>query len=117
MARHDCPEVLGDASRFAKTYPKLPVTETMLAFDAVCRNDKTAALERIRQMEADKAPHYQLAIVDALLHDKDDAIVELNKAADAHEGQVLYIKYDPFFDEIRSDPRYVALEKRAGLIP
>jgi hypothetical protein len=83
----------------------------------VCRNDKTAALERIRQMEADKAPHYQLAIVDALLHDKDDAIVELNKAADAHEGQVLYIKYDPFFDEIRSDPRYVALEKRAGLIP
>ncbi len=117
MARHDCTVVLGDASRFAKTYPKLPVTETMLAFDAVCRNDKAAALERIRQMEAEKAPHYQLAIVYALLHDKDDAIAELNRAADAHEGQILYIKYDPFFDEIRNDPRYVALEKRVGLIP
>jgi serine/threonine-protein kinase len=117
MARHDCPAVLGDASRFAMTYPKLPVTETMLAFDAVCRNDKAAALERIRQMEAEKAPHYQLAIVYALLHDKDDAIAELNKAGDAHEGQILYIKYDPFFDEIRNDPRYAALEKRVGLIP
>jgi len=116
MARHDCATVLGDATRFAKTYPKLPVTETMLAFDAVCRNDKTAALQRIRQMEAEQAPHYQLAIVYALLHEKDEALVELNRAADAHEGQILYIKYDPFFDEIRDDPRYEALERRVGLI-
>lgn len=116
MARHDCAVVLSGASRFAKTYPKLPVTETMQAFDAVCRNDKTAALERIRQMEAEHAPRYQLAIIYALLHDKDDAIAELNSAADAHEGQVFYIKYDPFFDEIRNDPRYVALEKRVGLM-
>ncbi len=117
MARHDCPAVLNGAGRFAKTYPNLPVTETMLAFDAVCRNDKTAALGRIRQMETEQAPHYQLAIVYALLHDKDDAIAELSKAADAHEGQILYIKYDPFFDEIRSDPRYGSLEKRVGLTP
>jgi TolB-like protein/tetratricopeptide (TPR) repeat protein len=117
MARHDCAAVLGNATQFAKTYPKLPVTETMLAFDAVCRNDKTAALQRTRQMEAEQAPHYQLAIVYALLHDKDEALAELNRAADAHEGQILYIKYEPFFDEIRNDPRYVALEKRVGLIP
>jgi TolB-like protein len=116
MARHDCTTVLRDANPFAKTYPKLPATQTMLAFDAVCRNDKPGALDRIKQMEAVKAPHYQLAIVWALLHDKDDAIAELSKAADAHEGQILYIKYDPFFDEIRSDPRYVALEKRVGLM-
>jgi TolB-like protein len=117
MARHDCAAVLGNATQFAKTYPKLPVTETMLAFDAVCRNDKTAALQRTRQMEAEQAPHYQRAIVYALLHDKDEALAELNRAADAHEGQILYIKYEPFFDEIRNDPRYVALEKRVGLIP
>jgi|GEM_PF-761485 TolB-like protein/tetratricopeptide (TPR) repeat protein len=116
MARHDCAAVLGNATQFAKTFPKLPVTETMLAFDAVCRNDNMAALDRIRQMKADQAPHYQLAIVYALLHDKDEALAELNRAADAHEGQILYIKYEPFFDEIRNDPRYVALEKRVGLI-
>jgi hypothetical protein len=101
---------------FATAYPKLPATQTILAFDAVCRNDKAGALDRIKKMETEKAPHYQLAIVYAQLHDKDEAIVELSKAADAHEGQILYIKYDPFFDEVRSDPRYVALEKRVGLI-
>ena len=46
----------------------------MLAFDAMCQKDKTAALEQIKQMEAEQAPHYQLAIVYALLHDTDDAI-------------------------------------------
>ena len=33
-----------------------------------------------------------------------------------HEEKVLYLKYDPFFGEMRSDPRYVALEKRVGPI-
>jgi hypothetical protein len=66
-------------------------------------------------MEAQETPHYQLAIVYAFLHDADNAIAELNKCAEAHEGQILYIKYDPFFNGIRSDPRYVALEKRVGL--
>ena len=62
------------------------------------------------------APAYQLAIAYALLHDKENALAQLAKSADAHEGQILYLKYDPFFDEIRSDPRYVALEKRVGLM-
>ena len=88
----------------------------MLAFDAVCHNDKARALGEIKSMQAQQTPHYQLAIVYAFLHDTDNAIAELNKCAEAHEGQILYIKYDPFFDGIRGDPRYVALEKRVGLI-
>jgi len=57
-----------------------------------------------------------VAIGYALLSDKDHAIVELEKSADAHEEQILYLQYDPFFDSIRADPRYAALEKRVGLI-
>jgi hypothetical protein len=89
----------------------------VLAFAAACAGDKAETLRWIKQMEALSAPHYQLAIAYALLHDTDNAIAELSKSGDAHEGQILYIKYDPFFDGIRNDPRYVALEKRAGLIP
>ncbi|HVN93018.1 MAG TPA: hypothetical protein VMT38_04955 [Terracidiphilus sp.] len=115
MGRHDCATVRAKVGPFASAFPKLPVTQTMLAFDAVCRTDKAEALRRIKDMESQKAPHYQIAIVYALLHDKDNAIAELTRCADAREGQILYIKYDPFFDEIRNDPRYVALEKRVGL--
>ena len=117
MARSDCPTVVKNADPFVKAFPKLPVTQTILAFDAVCHKDKNRVLGEIKLMQAQQAPHYQLAIVYALLDDADDTIAELNKCADAHEGQILYIKYDPFFDGIRNDPRYVALEKRVGLIP
>ncbi len=66
-------------------------------------------------MEALHAPAYQAAIAYALLQGKENAIAQLRKSADADEEQILYLKYDPFFDEIRSDPRYVAIEKRVGL--
>jgi serine/threonine protein kinase/Tfp pilus assembly protein PilF len=49
-----------------------------------------------------------------LLGDKDQALVWLNKAAEAH-SQVLFIKSDPYWDSIRSDPRYVDLLRRMGL--
>jgi hypothetical protein len=28
----------------------------------------------------------------------------------------MYLRYEPIFDDIRGDPRYVALEKRVGLM-
>jgi TolB-like protein len=117
IEQRDCGTALQEADWIAKTYPTVPVTQTVLAFAAACAGNKTETLRRIKQMSAFNAPHYQLAIAYALLHDTDDAIAELNKSGDAHEGQILYIKYDPFFDEIRNDLRYVALEKRVGLIP
>ena len=67
-------------------------------------------------MIAMKAQAFQVAIAYALIHDADNTIAQLNKSADQHEGQILYIKYNPFFDEVRSDPRFVELEKRVGLM-
>jgi hypothetical protein len=49
------------------------------------------------------------------LKNKDRAIAHLEKSADAKEGQIMYIEYVQVFDEIRADPRFVALEKRIGL--
>ncbi len=115
VQQHDCSAARHEADWIAKTYPTLPVTQTVLAFAAACAGDKAETLRRIKQMSMLDAPHYQLAIADALLHDTNNAIAELNKSGDAREGQILYLKYDPFFDEIRGDPRYIALEKRVGL--
>jgi len=117
IEQNDCGTARHEADWIAKTYPAVPVTQTVLAFAAACEGNKPEALRRITQMSAHNAPHYQLAIAYALLRDPDNAIAELERSGDAHEGQILYLKYDPFFDGIRNDPRYVALEKRVGLIP
>lgn len=91
VQQHDC----GTAQR-----------EATLAFAAACVHDRPEALRRIGQM----------AIAYALLGDRDNTVAQLGKSANAREGQILYLKYDPFFDAVRADPRYVALEKRIGLI-
>ena len=49
-----------------------------------------------------------------LLGDKGQALVWLNKAAEAH-SQILFIKSEPYWDSIRSDRRYADLLRRMGL--
>jgi TolB-like protein len=116
VEQHDCATTRSEADWIAKTYPAVPVTQTVLAFAAACEGNAQEAQSRIRQMIATQAPAYQVAIAYALLHDKDNAIEQLNKAADAYEMQIYYLRYDPFFDEERNDPRYQAIEKRVGLL-
>jgi TolB-like protein/tetratricopeptide (TPR) repeat protein len=113
---HDCAALREESAWLNKNYPAVPGTQTALAFAAICDNNKPEALRLVTKMRGMQAPHYQLAIVYAMLNERETAIEELSKSADAHEGQILYIKYDPFFDGIRDDRRYVALEKRVGLM-
>jgi len=116
VQQNDCRTARSEATWMNLHYPTVPATQAMLAYAAACAGDRAEAMRRIRQMLALGAPAYQVAIGYALLSDKDHAIVELEKSADAHEEQILYLQYDPFFDSIRTDPRYAALEKRVGLI-
>jgi eukaryotic-like serine/threonine-protein kinase len=48
------------------------------------------------------------------LGDKDQAFVWLNKAYEAR-SEILFVRVDPKFDAIRSDPRYADLLRRMGL--
>jgi len=49
-----------------------------------------------------------------LLGDKDQALVWLSKASEAH-SEILFVKVDPYWDPIRSDPRFADLLHRMGL--
>jgi hypothetical protein len=48
-------------------------------------------------------------------HDADQTFVWLDRAYSAHD-YVWYIRSDPNFEPIRSDPRYTQLLKKWGLI-
>ncbi len=112
----DCGRARRDADWVARSYPTLPAAQAIEAYAAACEGKRAEALERIGKAIALGAPAYQVAIGYVMLDDADDALAQLSKSAEAHEEQILYLRYDPFFDDIRSDPRYVALEKRVGLM-
>lgn len=115
--QRDCATAESEFGIAAKMY-QAPVTQFGLALASACRGDEAGARRHLAEAEKGNGAFvspYQLAMVYATLKDKDTAISYLEKSADAKEGQILYLKYEPLFDGIRSDPRFVALEKRVGL--
>jgi len=57
---------------------------------------------------------YQLATIYAGLADKDEAFRLLEKGYEEHSASVPYLAVDPFWDSVRSDPRYADLLRRIG---
>jgi TolB-like protein len=120
IVKHDCHEAASEADWTAGKFAA-PVAKALHAYADACSGERNQSLQYLKEAAASKGPGYvspyQLALGYALLNDKDAAISNLEKSAELHEGQILYLKYDPIFEEIRSDSRYIALEKKIGLAP
>ena len=56
-----------------------------------------------------------LAILYAGLGEKDQAFAWLEKAYQEHDAALTNLRVDPFFDPLRSDPRFQAMLKKMGL--
>lgn len=117
---HNCADADKHAQWMFQRYPS-PLSDFLLSLASSCRGDQARAREYLEHAAAYKGPAfvspYQLALGYAYLGDKEKAMSYLLKSADIREPQVPYIKVDPLFDPIRSDPRYRALEKKIGLEP
>ena len=57
----------------------------------------------------------QSAYVCAGLGDKDNAFAWLEKGYNERNTQLEFLKVDPIWDGLRTDPRYTAMLKRIGL--
>jgi len=60
---------------------------------------------------------YYVAIVYAGLGEKDRALSALERACQSGDTELIYLKGDPFFDNLHSDPRFATLLKRMNLAP
>ena len=60
-------------------------------------------------------PAYQFAIIYSGLGNADEAMKWLDKAYEERSGFLLYIRYEPLFDRVRTDPRFIELERRIGI--
>jgi len=115
---HNCAAAQADGRKMVGLYPQLPLTQgTLLLVNARCGQPE-AARQFLALVEKTGAPGIQrvyIAWLYAAFHDADHEIEWLRKAAGDHEAQLLWLKFDPNFEEFRRDPRYLELERQAGL--
>ena len=60
-------------------------------------------------------PADRIALIYAGLGDKDQAFAWLEKAYDEHSFNMTWLKVEPRWDSLRSDPRFADLVRRIGL--
>jgi eukaryotic-like serine/threonine-protein kinase len=60
---------------------------------------------------------FAMARIHAALGENDQAFVWLRKAAEERDAHVIWLKVDPTFDGLRSDPRFAQLVQEMGLPP
>jgi len=80
------------------------------------------ALKIVAQMESDAKQSNRIratafSIIFAGLNDRDKAFEWLEKAYEQRYEGVIFVKVQPYYDNLRSDPRYYELLKRIGLTP
>jgi tetratricopeptide (TPR) repeat protein len=91
-----------------------------LARGYVLTGNRSEAETLLRELQAldpqNPGTSIGLAFLYAALGDKDQAFFWLEKSARERMGIIL-IKVQPYFDSLRSDPRFLAIERRMGLSP
>ena len=85
--------------------------DAILAARGGDRAGAAALIVKIRAALGDAAS-YQYGQIYAQLSDADRAFAAFDKAIEARDPGLIYLKRDPFLDPIRRDPRYAALLKR-----
>jgi len=80
---------------------------------------KTKALAVLNELKQKSQQEYvpgdSLAIVCAGLGDKDQAFAWLDEAYKQHSFQIQFLKLEPRWDNLRSDPRFADPLRRLGL--
>ncbi len=77
-----------------------------------------ALLEELkRRAKQGPVPSFDLALIYIGLREKTQAFNWLEKAYEEHEIGLVYLKVDPIFDSLRTDPRFQDLVRRVGLPP
>jgi eukaryotic-like serine/threonine-protein kinase len=74
-----------------------------------------AELQRLS--EQSYVPAHDVALVYTGLGERDKAFGWLDKASEEHSFNLIYLKTEPRFDPLRSDPHFAELLRRMGLSP
>jgi adenylate cyclase len=114
----DCAAATAPSRKLVDLYPKASgVRLSVLIADSACgKNADAPALEELLRHPSGYLSPYSVAGTYAVRGDAENAMHYLQQSAEVREPTLLMIKFDPAFDKVRTDPRFVALERRLGLL-
>ncbi|MGA3190184.1 MAG: hypothetical protein ABSF22_24020 [Bryobacteraceae bacterium] len=117
--QRDCPAATASSRKLLDLYPKAAAARlTSLIADSTCGHAAEAGLavdELFRHPVGYLSP-YSVAATYAVRSDTEHAMSYLQQSAELREPSLLMLKYDRSFDRVRQDPRFIALERRLGLL-
>jgi TolB-like protein/tetratricopeptide (TPR) repeat protein/class 3 adenylate cyclase len=90
-----------------------------IGYVAALAGDKTKARAVLDELKTQSNQHYippvNIALVYNGLGDQNEALSWLEKACEERDVRLTFLKVDPRWNSLRSDPRFVAILKRIGL--
>lgn len=110
--------LLGQPAQAKAEYDAIGVEDAFglarLGLLAARTGDRAGAKQILARMKREfgAATSYQHAEIHAQLGDRDQAFAELDAAVRWRDSGLAYLKFDPFLDPIRGDPRYAALLRK-----
>ena len=97
---------------------KGPLSVLLVGYAYAVSGKRTEALEVIDQLidlsRERYFSQYRVADIYAGLGDDEKVFEHLERAFEAHDARLIWLKVDPHFDRFRSDPRFQDLARRMG---
>lgn len=120
MLQKNCPGAATSADKLMQLYPTLPFAEmAALGADSACGRKEQAEArfaDILRRQTEGQISVYSLALIFNFRGETDQALTYLEKSADLREPPILYLKINKLLDNLRSNARFSALERRIGLL-
>jgi Tfp pilus assembly protein PilF len=118
--QRDCPAATAWSRKLTDAYPEaLSAAMAQEGAEAVCGRPihaKGGLADWLRKHPSAYISPYSMAAAYAIGNDAEHAMSQLQKSAELREPVLMALKVDRVFDSIRQDPRFIALERRLGLL-
>jgi tetratricopeptide (TPR) repeat protein len=114
------PEARAELERSVAASGESAWARASLAHVCAATGEPARAREILKQLEAEAReryrPRFYQAVVEAALGDKEKALDGLEASYRERSGWMLFLKVEPFFDGLRSEPRFTDLVRKVGLV-
>jgi DNA-binding winged helix-turn-helix (wHTH) protein/TolB-like protein/Flp pilus assembly protein TadD len=110
------PEAITLIEMELKAQPSSKALKAALAHAYVLAERSREAKELLKSVPENWG-HYQRAVVDVALGDREAALADLDQAVDERSVWIPWLKVDPDLEPLRGDPRFAKIVARVGLLP